>query len=147
MSRNNLVIAHPKRLFWRYLPNKWTSVTERCPEQTDKVHKVCLVTKISFRIPAHPKSLPISCQWPQSLFSNKILSHGWKLAYTFYFLFLLLNMASSSKKILCGHNRLIASNVIVPSCTADYFSTVKSLGITTNPQGIELKRYPKIMNL
>lgn len=51
------------------------------------------------------------------------------------------------QKILCGHNRLIASNVIVPSCTADYFSTVKSLGITTNPQGIELKRYPKIMNL
>lgn len=141
MSRNNLVIAHPRGLFWRYLPSEWISVTERCPEPTDKWHKMCPVTKISFRTPTHPKSLPRSCQWPQP-------SVSWmETGICFLLLVFVAEYGKFIHKILCGHNKLIPSNVIVPSCTADHFSTGKSLCITTNPQGTEFKRYPVITDL
>lgn len=147
MSRNNLVIAHPRRHFWRYLPSEWISVTERCPEPTDKwrkvfpSHKDQLQNTSSSQIPSHKLPVTPTISLPQN-------SVSWmETGICFLLLVFVVEYGKFINKILCRHNKLIASNVIILSCTADYFSTGKSFCITTNPQGTQFKRYPMITDL
>lgn len=147
MSRNNVVTEHPRGVFL-HIPSQQMAIghwemprINRKRAQSVPSHKVQLQNVSSPQIPSHK----LSVTWIIIILQNSCS----RMETGIYFLLLafVTEYSKFTHKILCGHNKLIASNVILSSCTADYFSTERSSGITTNPQGTELKRYPTIMNL
>lgn len=147
ITRNNLVIAHPRGFFFEgtFQVNGYQSLRDAQNQQINgtkctQVTKDLLQNTCSTQIPSHDLPVTPSISLPQN-------SVSWMETGMFLLLVFVAEYGQFIHKIFRGHNKLIASSVMVLSCTADYFRTGKILCITTNPQGTEFKRYPMITDL